>query len=75
MNMKKIKFTAIIDLDNNKTIVKPISKDAWQDWGYCLEICGMMAQQARVKKGYSFEETAEYAKNYILKCLYDYQNQ
>lgn len=68
-----IRFSGEIDLNTGETRVKRIS-DPWSDWGYCLEICGMMAQQVRTEKGWDFETTANYAKDYILKCLNDYKN-
>jgi hypothetical protein len=74
--MKEIyKLEGEIDLsvEPNETRIKPILGDIWQDFGFWLEATGFMAYQAMKYREWNEEKTAEYVKNYIVKCLKDYK--
>ena len=74
-NMKQIiKLEAEIDLTKAKGEVKVKLIDGiWQDFGYFLEVTGFMAYQAMKYKEKTPEEIADYARNYIMRCLKDYK--
>jgi len=79
MDKEKIILAGVIDLTKEpvETYVKPITDNVWQDWAFWLEICGFVAYKAlkyKQDKGEweTDESIAEYAKQYIKKCLNDY---
>ena len=74
-DLKPIRIEAEIDLsiEPNECRIKAIHGSPWEDLGYWLEAVGWLATSAAKEKGMTNDEMADYARNYILKCLKDYK--
>lgn len=75
MQNQTIKVEGEIDLskDPNECRVKAVSGDAWEDFGYWLECTGFMAFTAMKQREWTKEQVLNYAREYLGKCLDDYQ--
>lgn len=71
---ENIKLEAELDLSKELPEIRVRAmKDPWMDFGIYLEVTGFLAHQAMKYREWTPEKTADYARDYILKCLKDYK--
>jgi len=70
-------FDVVAQIDTrvqpNRCAIKPIEGTPWVDMAYFLECSGFLASLAMREKQMTGEAIADYCRDYILKCVKDYQ--